>query len=204
MLVIMDFDSDFSFLLPPSVRAVQVLDFDPMMEDCDDVISYIELQNAKPEKTYDHQIWQDILTLPSYGSFVDNLNRREEDDYFENTKSSTIIDNLTTNEMDVNHWNDTCPVDCNCEACLKIYFDSPPSDSGNDSYSEYNNDLYYDFTALWDQEQFTTYTDLPQFVYTSTCTTSENVKLLLRSKILARSSSEVGTTSGYDSSSTNL
>lgn len=221
----MDFDVSFEF---PMVNAIQVLDFDQM--ECDDYdgaaqISFIELQNvasgeiileSTADQCHEIEISDDIISLPSYGSFVNNLRSCENDcdyDYFENVTNSTTIEDINGNETSVNIMNNECSNDCTCtcQACLQIYFNAGTSGLHDVIYLDNicNTDLYYDFTNLWNQAEFTTYMEFPQDMCTSssTSTTSENVRLLLRNKILAKSKNEANATAGatrvYNFSSTN-
>lgn len=216
-------DVDVSFIMSFE-SAVQILDFDHLdLMEYDDIsqISFIELQNVAfnemsgemtVESIVDHchpGRSDDMLFLPSYGSFVENL-KRWDNGWFDNMTNSTTLEDFSGNEMSVNNSDIECSSDC--EACLQVYLNTETSDVDTGIYSEddNSNDLCYDFTNLWNQTEFTTYTDFPQdMMCARPTTTSENDKLLLRNKILAESNGNGNTTSGaatacfYDFSSTN-
>lgn len=227
--VIMDFDTSFQSMNGHSV--VQVLDFDPMeYENYFNQmaqITVIQLQNVEQSEIFveatDNQHLMmpsdDIGTITSYGSFVRNLNSCETDDYFENMTNSTMKDNFMEGEPD--HENMNCRNDCNCERCIRIYFDADTSDFNcfNDAseVSDFesclyvgnitNVDLMYDFTRVWNEAALA---ECEEYVEFQRQDTSENNygNLLLNNRISTQSDREGNVTAEaagiYDSSASNL
>lgn len=174
----MNFEVTIEWPSWPITGAIQIFDFDEM--ECDDYdssaeMSYAELRNVSSsgssgifrKTTADrcHAIGlsndMDIIPLPSYGSFVKNLQTKTNDcDNFESATNSTTIEDINGHEM----CHSQCANDCTCQACLEIYTDDTTSDPPNVFYLENitNIDLLYDFTFAWNHVDVTTYIEFPQ------------------------------------------
>lgn len=203
------FNVSFDLLFASS--AVQVQEFNRM--ECEDYentsdISLIELQNVSASEimleSADDQcnqieISEDSLPLPSYGSFVKNLNGVKNESFESLTNSTRVEDAF---EMSANNMNE-CANDCTCEMCTPT-FDQIIQTEDLDSNViilediTVNNLYYHDFSNMINKTECTTYMNLPQGLCASSSVSSGTVKQLLRNKILAKFNKEANATGVYD------
>lgn len=181
--------------------AVEVLDFNEMEYDYADSLEplYIEMQNVaieeiseKTENSNDQykkfEILDDISSIPSYGSFVNNLTKSQNDS-FESVTNSTRIEEISARDMSANIMN-KCALTCTCESCLQMFDHNGTEEPINvTKWEDITNNLYDgDLPCIYNhaQAESTIYMALPPHISTP----NDSVKLRLRSKILAKSNVE--------------